>query len=113
METSAGVSRELYLVRMGVADLVAQGVFREAAGLVIGRPYGYDSEERTGQYVDVFRGLLCDGKASGGNEFPILFGVDFGHTTPMVTLPFDALAELDSEADRFAILESGVSDSSE
>jgi muramoyltetrapeptide carboxypeptidase LdcA involved in peptidoglycan recycling len=34
--------------------------------------------------------------------------VDIGHTVPMVTLPYDALAELDSENGTFAVLESGV-----
>jgi len=87
-------------------------VFRGAAGLVVGRPYGYDSVERRGQYVDVFTKLLCKGRIAEENKFPILFGVDFGHTTPMVTLPYDALVELDSEANRFTILESGVSSAS-
>lgn len=109
LETSAGEGRDLDLVRMGVADLIAQGVFDEAAGLVVGRPYGYDSEERLESYRGVFETLLCEGRlARNGNLFPILMNVDIGHTTPMVTLPFDALAELDSENDRFAVLESGV-----
>lgn len=109
LETSAGESRDLDLVRMGVADLIAQGVFDEAAGLVVGRPYGYDSEERLEKYRGVFQTLLCDGRlAKNRNQFPILMNVDIGHTTPMITLPFDALAELDSESDRFTVLESGV-----
>lgn len=104
-----GESRDLDLVRTGVADLIAQGVFEEAAGLVIGRPYGYDSEERIEQYAGIFRSLLCEGRlATAENQFPILYNVDIGHTTPMVTLPFDVLAALDSESDQFTILESGV-----
>ncbi|KAM7198516.1 Peptidase family S66 [Rhypophila sp. PSN 637] len=97
-------------VRAGFADLIAQGVFDEAAGLVIGRPFGYNSEERRKQYMDIIRGLFCkEGSLSANkNPFPILFGVDIGHTIPMVTLPFFTLAELDSEQDRFAILESAV-----
>lgn len=109
LETSAGESRDLDLVRVGVADLIAQGFFEEAAGLVIGRPYGYDSGERLEKYAGVFKTLLCEGRLAGTkNQFPILLSVDIGHTTPMVTLPFDLLAKLDSEGDRFTILESGV-----
>ncbi|KJZ76516.1 hypothetical protein HIM_04245 [Hirsutella minnesotensis 3608] len=110
VETSMGEeSMDLDLVQTAVADLVAQGVFEEAAGLVIGRPYGYDTEERREQYAAVFKTLLCDRAfASAENQFPILFNVDIGHTTPMVTLPYDVMARLDSEEDRFAILESGV-----
>lgn len=110
VETSMGEeSRDLDLVQTAVADLIAQGVFEEAAGLVIGRPYGYDTEERREQYAAVFKTLLCEGRyASTGNRFPILFNVDIGHTTPMVTLPYDAMAKLDSDNDTFAILEPGV-----
>ncbi len=109
LETSAGESRDLDLVQTGVADLIAQGVFDEAAGLVIGRPFGYDSEERREAYSSVFRELLCEGRLGAAkNQFPILFGVDFGHTTPMVTLPYDVMALLDSEGDKFAILEPSV-----
>lgn len=94
-------------VRAGVADLVAQGVFEDAAGLVVGRPFGYDSAEAREKYASVITGLLCEGSLAE-KKFPILFNVDFGHTTPMVTLPFDALALLDSEKDQFAILDSAL-----
>ncbi|KAI1371585.1 peptidase family S66 [Hypoxylon crocopeplum] len=94
----------LHRVRAGIADLIAQGVFEEAAGLVVGRPFGYESTEMREQYIGVIKGLLCEGRLAE-KKFPILFNVDFGHTTPMVTLPFDALAMLDSEKDQFSILE--------
>ncbi len=76
---------------------------------MIGRVYGFDSPELREDYAGVFKGLLCEGHLSTvENRFPILFNVDIGHTTPKVTLPFDALATLDSETDRFIIQESGV-----
>lgn len=98
----------LYKVRAGVADLIAQGVFDDAAGVVVGRPFGYDSTKMREEYTGVITQLLCGGRLADKN-FPILFGVDFGHTTPMVTLPFDALAVLDSETDQFEVVESNVS----
>ncbi|KAK2603114.1 hypothetical protein N8I77_009594 [Diaporthe amygdali] len=94
-------------VRAGVADLVAQGVFEDAVGLVVGRPFGYDSAEAREKYASVITGLLCEGRLAA-KKFPILFNVDFGHTTPMVTLPFDAFAVLDSDKDQFAILDEAV-----
>jgi muramoyltetrapeptide carboxypeptidase LdcA involved in peptidoglycan recycling len=109
LETSLEESKHLPLVQRAVADLIAQEVFEEAAGLVIGRPYGYDSKQRVEEYASVFTALLCEGRlATVKNQFPILMNVDIGHTTPMVTLPYDALAELDSEHDRFLISEAGV-----
>ncbi|KAM5377510.1 hypothetical protein ACJZ2D_004879 [Fusarium nematophilum] len=94
-------------VRAGFADLIAHGTFEEAAGLVVGRPFGYESKEAREEYMGVIRELLCEGRLAE-RKFPILFGVDFGHMVPMVTLPYDALAELDSEDDSFTVLEPGV-----
>ncbi|KAH8889029.1 peptidase u61 ld-carboxypeptidase a [Thozetella sp. PMI_491] len=107
LETSVGDGDNLSAVRAGFADLIAQGVFDEAAGLVVGRPYGYDTEEKRNKYAGIIKSLLCEGRMAE-KQFPILFNVDFGHTTPMITLPFDALASLDSESDRFTVLEPGV-----
>ncbi|KAI1385142.1 peptidase [Hypoxylon trugodes] len=110
-ETAIGDDEEsgnpLPRVQAGIADLIAEGVFEEAAGLVVGRPFGYDTPEMREQYIGVIKGLLCEGRLASKN-FPILFNIDIGHTSPMVTLPFDALAQLDSEKDQFSILEPGV-----
>lgn len=94
-------------VQAGFADLIAAGVFEDVAGLVVGRPFGYNTDEERKQYADIITGLLCEGRLAD-KTFPILFNVDFGHSTPMVTLPFDALAELDSEKDSFAVVEAAV-----
>lgn len=41
-------------------------------------------------------------------ELPILMNVDFGHTSPFLTLPLNALVRLDSDLDEFNIMEPGV-----
>ncbi|OLN95929.1 putative carboxypeptidase [Colletotrichum chlorophyti] len=97
----------LQRVRQSVADLAARGVFDEIEGLVIGRPYGYNSEKERAEYAAAFTGVLCRGPLAE-RAFPILMNVDVGHTAPMVTLPMDALAVLDSEKDEFAIEEAVV-----
>jgi muramoyltetrapeptide carboxypeptidase LdcA involved in peptidoglycan recycling len=74
---------------------------------VVGRPFGYDSQEAREDYMQVITGLLCEGRFAD-KDFLILFGVDFGHTTPMITLPYDALAALDSDKDEFSIIEPAV-----
>lgn len=111
LETAMGDDEDagnpLGRVRAGLADLIAGGVFEDVAGLVVGRPFGYDSEEARQEYAALITGLLCEGRLRD-KKFPILFNVDIGHTTPMVTLPFDALAVLDSEQDLFAVVEPGV-----
>ncbi|KAK1980038.1 LD-carboxypeptidase [Colletotrichum cereale] len=94
-------------VRQAVADLAARGVFDELAGLVIGRPYGYNTEKERARYAAAFRGLLCHGRLAD-RKFPILMNVDVSHTSPKVTLPMDALAVLDSDKDEFVITEAAV-----
>jgi muramoyltetrapeptide carboxypeptidase LdcA involved in peptidoglycan recycling len=87
-------------IRSLLADLVNLDVFDQIAGLILGRPTGHvgkDLEEFEG-----FVGGLCVG------DFPILMGVDVGHTDPLLTVPFNALSRLDSEEDIWEVLEPGV-----
>ncbi|KAI0425902.1 peptidase [Xylaria sp. FL1042] len=97
----------IYRVQAGLADLIAQGVFDDVAGLVVGRPFGYHAPEMREQYIGVIKGLLCDGPM-GEKKFPILYNVDIGHSAPILTLPLDTLVSLDSEKDQFAVLEPAV-----
>lgn len=39
---------------------------------------------------------------------PIVYGLNFGHSSPMFVLPYGALAEINCEKQTFSILESGV-----
>ncbi|EFQ28766.1 LD-carboxypeptidase [Colletotrichum graminicola] len=94
-------------VQQAVADLAARGVFDELAGLVIGRPYGYNTGKERARYAAAFRGLLCHGRLAD-RKFPILMNVDVSHTSPKVTLPMDALAVLDSDKNELAITEAAV-----
>ncbi|KAJ3945626.1 uncharacterized protein N0V96_003963 [Colletotrichum fioriniae] len=95
-------------IRSAFADLAARGVFDEIAGLVVGRAYGYNTERERAEYAAVIQGLLCKGRLGASTSFPILMNVDIGHTAPIVTLPMDTLAILDSEKDEFSITEAVV-----
>lgn len=41
-------------------------------------------------------------------RFPILMNVDFGHTSPFLTLPVNAMHRLVSDLDEFNVMEPGV-----
>jgi muramoyltetrapeptide carboxypeptidase LdcA involved in peptidoglycan recycling len=41
-------------------------------------------------------------------QLPILMNVDFGHTSPFLTLPINALVRLDGDLDEFSLMEPGV-----
>lgn len=51
---------------------------------------------RSIQYTGMIKELLCEGRLAKIPS-PNLFNMDIEYTTPMVTLPFDALVDLDSE----------------
>lgn len=96
-------------VRQQLADLVSQGVFDQVSGMVLGRFYGWEAD---GEELDrIVREVVIENpwvRNLKYPEFPVLYGVDFGHTSPLITIPYDALCRLDSEKDEFNILEAGV-----
>lgn len=105
LETAMGASLEdpypLSEVRQRMANLVNMGVFEEISGLVIGRSYKYDEK-----MTEEFGKIVLD--QCYGTSFPILANVDVGHTDPILTIPINALASLDSGNDEFSILEAAV-----
>ena len=101
-----------------MADLVNLGIFEEITGLVVGRPYKYPDEQSEEQKKngeqsekDKFKQMVLD--QCYGTDFPILYNVDIGHTDPILTIPLNALACLDSKRDEFAVLEAGVAETPE
>ncbi|OJJ45271.1 hypothetical protein ASPZODRAFT_17490 [Penicilliopsis zonata CBS 506.65] len=94
--------------RGSLVDLALGGVLGDISGLVIGRGYKYDAsmqDELAEAITDVFELIVGRDR---NDELPVLMNVDFGHTSPLLTLPMGALVRLDSESDEFTILESGV-----
>jgi len=83
---------------MGYENL---GVFDQIRGLVFARPYGYADDDKR-RLHDV----VVERTAKG--DFPVVADVDAGHTTPLQTLPIGCKALLDSEHNRFAIMEAAV-----
>ena len=77
------------------------GMFDQIAGLVIGKVNELSEEEEK-----LLESLILEYTA--GSQFPILTGVDFGHTAPQLTLPIGIQASLDSQQDRFSINEAAV-----
>lgn len=84
-------------------DLRLRGLFGQIRGLIVGRPYLYSPEDEEKWEKWVLR-------AVEGFDFPVLAGVDVGHTDPMLTLPLGAEARLDSGSDSWEILEPGVAE---
>lgn len=82
-------------------DYENMGVFEQIHGLLVGRPMRYSDEEKT-----QLRQVLLERTAK--YDFPILCDMDFGHTTPQLTLPVGVRARLDGRKRVFEFLEGAV-----
>ncbi len=92
---------ELFEAQM--RTMLQKEVLQEAAGLIFARPYGNTYND---EYKAILRKLICD--ELGLKHMPVLTGLPFGHTSPIITLPIGANARIDANSRAFSILESGV-----
>lgn len=79
------------------------GFLQVLNGVVIGRMCRAGSFE---PYAQEIRRIVSE--KYHRPELPILYGINFGHASPICVLPYGAMAELDVEEMRFSITESGV-----
>lgn len=93
-------------IKEQLVDMINCNIFDKISGLVVGRPYGKNYNEDKAQWK-AYHDMILD--VASEWDWPILAGIDIGHTSPILTLPIDAMAELDSQTDRFAIMEACVS----
>lgn len=71
-------------------DYARMGVLDRIAGLLVARPYGFDTPQH-----QQFLYLLTERVA--GYTFPVIANMDFGHTTPMITMPLGVMVGIDSD----------------
>lgn len=81
-----------------LADLDNLGVFNDIVGLIIGRPYHCSSDEKV-QLKEIVLSYLKNKKC------PTLYNANIGHTDPINTLRYGAMAELDSRRNSFRIID--------
>lgn len=95
-----------------------QGILREINGIIFGIPGGdieFDSpdyEERLKKHLENFKEyekvLLKVAKEYDRKDLIIATQLHFGHTMPMITLPYGIKVRLDAENKKVEIIESGV-----
>ena len=84
-----------------LGDLRNLGTFSKIKGIVFGRGFGYTDDE-----IKELKETILEN--TRGFDFPILYGVDVGHSDPIITVPLGVEVELDSEKNMFKFLENGV-----
>jgi muramoyltetrapeptide carboxypeptidase LdcA involved in peptidoglycan recycling len=82
-------------------DYENMGVFEKLRGLIVGRPMSYSEIEK-----QTLRERIMERTQS--YSFPIITDMDFGHTSPQITLPLGCMARIDSSKLSFEIIESAV-----
>lgn len=80
-----------------------EGILQVISGIVIGKMRFTDSFE---PYAKAIRQIVSD--KYNLPDLPIVYGLNFGHSSPICILPYGAKAELDIDNLSFSILESGV-----
>jgi muramoyltetrapeptide carboxypeptidase LdcA involved in peptidoglycan recycling len=103
-ETSAESSSPLLVTRM-LRALGACGVLERLNAIIVGR-WGGLPDTALFPALDVAVTDVVVGELGLG--YPILAGLDFGHTDPYFTIPYGAEAEVDSDRLALTILEPGV-----
>ncbi len=82
-------------------DYENMGVFEKLRGMLVGRPLHYSADEK-----EQLRERILE--RTKRYTFPIITDMDFGHTSPMFTLPIGCRAKIDTYQQAFSILEPAV-----
>lgn len=82
-------------------DYQNMGVFERLNGLLVGRPMRYSLAEK-----QALREVILE--RTMPFSFPVITDMDFGHTSPQLTLPIGCQARVDTYQHSFEIIESAV-----
>jgi muramoyltetrapeptide carboxypeptidase len=82
-------------------DYENMGVFENLAGMLVGRPMRYSDREK----LALDEVLL---ERTRRYDFPIVSGMDFGHTAPQLTVPLGCRARIDTRAEAVVVLDAAV-----
>ncbi len=93
-------------IRYWMRNYAALGIVDGLAGLLIARA---DTRGDDGYQHAIETAILQVLAEAGRGDLPVLAGLDFGHTQPMLTLPYGVQARIDCAAATLTIVESGVS----
>ncbi|RZK17996.1 MAG: LD-carboxypeptidase [Hymenobacter sp.] len=88
--------------RWWLRNYAQQGILRTAKGILLGRP---DNNAYVQEYNAELLKVLGEEELT---EMPVITEMDFGHTSPVFTLPYGLMAQIDCSNRTFSLLESGV-----
>lgn len=84
-------------------NLVAQGIIDKLNGIIVGKPL---DERYYDEYKQIYKTVICN-EANQPN-LPILYNVNFGHTSPVSILPYGVMAQIDCSQKKLTVIESPI-----
>lgn len=96
-------------VRWWLRNYAASGILHRLNGILIGRPDPGSNTRYQQELEAAFVTVLAENNLQA---LPVLSGLDFGHTQPMVTLPYGVMGEIDCATAQLTITESAVGQAS-
>lgn len=104
LETSEEGPSQSYFTRC-LRNYAATGILQDLSGIIMGRPANM-KEDEIHRYDEALQYVVAT--ECGMKDLPIITQMDFGHTDPMMCLPYGVRARIDPVAKTFSILESAI-----
>lgn len=92
-------------IRYWFRNFAAQGILSRLSGMLLARPDPGTDPDYPQKLEDAVVAALAEADLP---NLPVLSGLDFGHTSPILTLPYGVSASIDSAAASLTINEAGV-----
>jgi len=96
------------VLKYALRSYASMGILKKLSGIMFGRPGGNISPGRFIEYDEVIHEVVT--QEEGLVDLPIITHMDFGHTDPMLVLPYGLQAEINCDLQQFRILENAVID---
>ncbi|KAA3510155.1 LD-carboxypeptidase [Agrobacterium rosae] len=89
-------------IRYWLRNFAAQGILKRLSGILVAQPDPAGNDTYRSRLEQVFIDVLAE---EGLIHLPVLSGMEFGHTQPMITLPYGGLAQIDADNASLTLLE--------
>ena len=101
-ETSEETPEPTYL-EYWLRNYGSQGIFNRISGIMFGKPYN-------NKYYEEYKRVILKVIREELNlkHLPIMYNMNFGHTSPMTILPYGCMGEINCDKLTFRIIDSGV-----
>ncbi len=102
------IGEEPYRVDRMLTQMIQAGKFRNASGVMMGIFSKCEVKEKDPSFTKTFTLMEVLQDRLSKLKIPVIYGMSFGHVKDKFTIPFGALAELDTDKQTFTILEKAV-----